>query len=368
MWANGPASRSGSALGRAPVDPLFAQVVAAQHGHHVHLGVVVDDQLVHDLGHLFLLGCDGRVVAALAAGRLGVAEPQPGRVQERQVGHRPGMRVLLRSSRTSSGVSQGAHIRRYAGTDHRSPTTSAASSSGHAFVRWERSSVFPLQRPAHLVGGDLVVVVLVDQDAEQLVPDLLARLVVRRPRVRRRERLGHSSALSQMSDQAVSTSTPSVGGSSYSRTAGSIARTISTVDLRRATSGSVSATAVLPSLTRSRTVQVWTPSSPRLGARRPRTPGTPGADRRTARHPAGGRAAGRRTGGRRCGAGRRPSCPSRPSVDDERTAEAGADDGVLVGLDGAEHVAHPGRAAAAQAGDEGRLVVERRVSLRARRA
>ena len=39
---------------------------------------------------------------------------------------------------------------------------------------------------------------------------------------------------------------------------------------------------------------------------------------------------------------------------------SGADDGVLVGLDGAEHVAHPRRPVAAQAGDEGGLVVERR--------
>jgi hypothetical protein len=51
------------------------------------------------------------------------------------------------------------------------------------------------------------------------------------------------------------------------------------------------------------------------------------------------------------------------AVDDESTAGPGADDGVLVGLDGAEHVAHPVRAVAAQAGDEGGLVVERGVPL-----
>ena len=50
---------------------------------------------------------------------------------------------------------------------------------------------------------------------------------------------------------------------------------------------------------------------------------------------------------------------ARAAVDDERAAGSGADDGVLVGLDGAEHVAHPGRAVAAQAGDERGLVVER---------
>jgi hypothetical protein len=33
---------------------------------------------------------------------------------------------------------------------------------------------------------------------------------------------------------------------------------------------------------------------------------------------------------------------ARPAVDDERAAGPRADDRVLVGLDGAEHVAHPG--------------------------
>ena len=50
-----------------------------------------------------------------------------------------------------------------------------------------------------------------------------------------------------------------------------------------------------------------------------------------------------------------PGPPSTTSA----PARARADDGVLVGLDGAEHVAHPGRPVAAQAGDEGGLVVER---------
>ena len=53
----------------------------------------------------------------------------------------------------------------------------------------------------------------------------------------------------------------------------------------------------------------------------------------------------------------------RTAVDDERAARTRADDGVLVGLDGAEHVSHPGRPAAAQAGDESGLIVERGVPL-----
>ena len=59
---------------------------------------------------------------------------------------------------------------------------------------------------------------------------------------------------------------------------------------------------------------------------------------------------------------------ARAAVDDERAAGPRADDGVLVGLDGAEHVAHPRRPVAAQAGDERGLVVERGgVARRARR-
>ena len=51
------------------------------------------------------------------------------------------------------------------------------------------------------------------------------------------------------------------------------------------------------------------------------------------------------------------------AVDDEGAARSRADDGVLVGLDGAEDVSHPGRPVAAQAGDERGLVVERGVPL-----
>ena len=58
----------------------------------------------------------------------------------------------------------------------------------------------------------------------------------------------------------------------------------------------------------------------------------------------------------------------RTTVDDERPAGTGADDGVLVGLDGAEHISHAGRAAATQARDEGGLVVERGVALEPVRA
>ena len=56
------------------------------------------------------------------------------------------------------------------------------------------------------------------------------------------------------------------------------------------------------------------------------------------------------------------------AVDDERAVGAGADDGVLVGLDGGEHVPHAGRAAAAQRRDERRVVVEGQLTGRRVRA
>ncbi len=76
----------------------------------------------------------------------------------------------------------------------------------------------------------------------------------------------HSAVESQTSAHGVSTSMPSAGGRSENRTAGSIAATSPADALSRATSGSASARAVAPSGTRSRSVQVCTPSSPRPGS------------------------------------------------------------------------------------------------------
>ena len=133
MCANGPASRSGSAAGspasstRAPCRSWTRSIDIS-----VHLGVVGLDEVVDDLGHLLPFGREGGVAPAPAPRRLRVAEPLPGRVEQRQVGDRPGLGSSRCSARTSSTASQGAHRRRYAGTDHRSPTRSVASSSGHA--------------------------------------------------------------------------------------------------------------------------------------------------------------------------------------------------------------------------------------------
>ncbi len=52
---------------------------------------------------------------------------------------------------------------------------------------------------------------------------------------------------------------------------------------------------------------------------------------------------------------------ARAAVHDQGAGRSGADDGVLVGGDGGEHVPHPGRPAGAQAGDERGLVIQRSV-------
>ena len=83
---------------RGLVDQGVPQVLPAQHRHHEQLGVVGGDQVVDHLVMLLALGGDGGLVPTPAPGRLRVAEPLPGRVQQRQVGHRPGpgVRALQR--------------------------------------------------------------------------------------------------------------------------------------------------------------------------------------------------------------------------------------------------------------------------------
>ena len=162
-----------------------------------------------------------------------------------------------------------------------------------------------------------------------------------------------SSALSQMSAYGVSTSMPSVGGSSYSRTAGSIACTISAEALSAATSGSLSTVAVAPSGDE-------VPQGAGLHALLPEAGedvgdvGQIGLVRPDEQHAAPAMTEARvgveEVGGAVQGDDGLPR--ARTAVDDEGSAGPGTDDRVLVGLDGAEHVAHPGRAVAAQARDE----------------
>ena len=152
----------------------------------------------------------------------------------------------------------------------------------------------------------------------------------------------HSSALSQMSPHGVSTSMPSVGGSSYNRTAGSIALTRSADDFRRATSGSVSSAAVGPFGDEVAHGAGLHPFLAEAGEHVGDV-GEVGLVRTDEEH-AAATVTEARVGVQEVGGavqGDDGLARSRAAVDDQRTAGSRTDDRVLVGLDGAEHVAHP---------------------------
>ena len=207
-------------------------------------------------------------------------------------------------------------------------------------------------------------VVLIGEDRQQLVPDLIASLVVRRAGSGESKASAQSAGLSQRSAYGVSTSIPSAGGSSYNLTAGSIAVTMDAVALRRITSGSTSTRAVAPSGSRSRKVAglhaFFSEAGEDVG-----DVGQVGLVRAD-EEDAAPTVSEARVGVEEV---RRPVqsddglAGSRSAVDDQSATRARADDRVLVGLDRAEHIPHVGRSTAAQARDEGGLVVESGVTL-----
>ena len=168
-------------------------------------------------------------------------------------------------SRTSSGVNHGAHIRRNAGTDHRSPTRSVASSIGHArptaaardSLRCNASCTSSRSRSSSPMRRCTVSARYCQTAPRASLCGVPASGAVNASAQSRRRTV--------TSAHSVSTRSGSVGGSSYHRTAISIASTIPAVDFSAVTASSVSGTAVSPSATRSRNVHVCTPSSPRLG-------------------------------------------------------------------------------------------------------
>lgn len=122
---------------------------------------------------------------ALAARGLGVAEPLPGRVEQRQVGHRPRLGVralqplhLVAAERGGALAQVGRYGPQVADEVGRLQQRPGAVEGGEQFP------VLP-QRPAEQFGRDLAVrrggavVVLLHEDREQFLPDLLACLVVR---------------------------------------------------------------------------------------------------------------------------------------------------------------------------------------------
>ena len=193
MCANGPASRSGS--GGVPggrVDQGVLEVLPAQHRDQA-LAVLVAarlDEVVHYPGHLLALGGDRGVLPALAPGRLRVAEPLPGRVQQRQVGHRPGVGVRALQPRHLLGAQPGRALAQVGGDRPEVPDEiRGLDQRPRPADRVAQALVLP-QRRAELVRRDVLVVILAGQDLEQLVPDRRAGLVVRRAGAGRVERLG----------------------------------------------------------------------------------------------------------------------------------------------------------------------------------
>ncbi len=122
-----------------------------------------------------------------ACRRLRVAEPAPGRVKERQVGHRPGLGGLALELSDVVGAEPGSAPAQVGG--HRPQISDEVGRLEHRPRAVERLDQLPVlqQRPPEQVGRG-VAVVLVHQDREQLLPDLVARLVVRRARLHRLER------------------------------------------------------------------------------------------------------------------------------------------------------------------------------------
>ena len=318
--------------------------------------------------HVLALGRERGLVPASSSGRLRVAEALPRGVEERQVGDGPRLCVgPLQRAGSRRASSHGAHRRRYAGTDHRSPTRSVGSSSGHARLRVAcRGPCCRSSARRSWSRLDVVVVDLVHQDLEQRVADLVARLVVRRAGLRRLERLG-----------------PVVGADPDVRP-----RRLDLEALRRRPlvepdgrldrphhrRGRLQPGDLRVGLDRRRRhpprrgpAACTSARPPRRGwaGRRRRSPGTAGAGRRTARRRAGARGAGRSTGGRRCGAGRRRSCRCR---DRRRRRARRADPARMIASWSAWMVPSTSRIrvgpVGAQARDERGLVVERGVALR----
>jgi hypothetical protein len=171
------------------VDHRGLEVRAAQHRHHVHVRVVGLDQVVDHRGHPLALSGHDRLVPASPPRRLRVAEALAGGVQQREVRNAPGLGLpTLEAAYLVRLQPRGApaQVRRHGPQvahevgrlDQRPGPAEGVSQVAVA-----------AQRPAELLGRDLLVVVLVHQEGEELLPDLVAGLVVRRTGVGGVERL-----------------------------------------------------------------------------------------------------------------------------------------------------------------------------------
>ena len=364
MCANGPAKpvRIGSGQ-RGLVDQGVLEVLAAQHRHQAYAVFVVRhlDQVVDDPGHLLAFSGDRGVMPALTSRRLRVAEPLLGRVQERQVGHRPGLGVLALQFLDVTGAEPGGAQAEVGGYRPQVPDEVSRFDQRPPAIEGRVQVPAAQQRFAEQVSRDFVVAG-VHQDRQQRLPDLVARLVVRSTGFWCAEGLG-----------PVVGAQPDVGPVGLDHHP--LGRRLlvepdGRLDRLHQAHGRLQAGHVRVGLDRCRgSPGDEIPQSAGLHAlfaeagQDVADVGQIGLVRTDEQHAAPA-VAEARVGVEEVGRavqGDDGLARARAAVDHESAAGSGADDRVLVGLDGAEHVSHPGGPAAAQAGDEGGLVVERSV-------
>ena len=359
MCANGPASRSGSAAG-SPDSSTRAP--CRSWTRSIDMRCISESSVSMRWSTTFAISSRSAARVAFAPApaprRLRVAEPLPGRVEERQVGDRPGLRVLALQrpdlvDREPGGTPTQVcgyrpQVGHQVGRLHQRP---GGVESGEQLLVLG-------QRPPQRLRWDLLVVVLVDEDRDQLLEDVVAGLVVRGAG-HRRERLG-----------PVGGAEPQVPVRSVDLHA--LGRRLLVQPDRRLDRAHHRRRRLQPRHVEvrldagRRTLRDEVPNRaglhPLLAEAREHVRdvaqvGAVGADDEYAAtavtEP--------RVGVQQvCGPvqGHDGLAGSGPTIDDEPAAGPGADDGVLVGLDRAEHVPHLRRPAAPEAGDERRLVVE----------
>ncbi len=336
-----------------------AQVGTAQHAHDLHLGAVGLDQVRHDVVHPGRCSVGLGALAAPSTRRGGVAQPLPGRVEEGQVGRGPRLRLaalqrpdLVRRQPRRAQPQERGHgpqvaddVRR---VEQRPRLTERVPELG-----------VPLERATHLFARRLVVV-LVDEDRDERVPDLVAAVVVRRAGLGRgegvrpvvgreahvgpRRRHGAPARRRLLVEPDPGLDGPHQVGRRLEPRHVGVGLDAGARTLGHEVAQGRELHAVLPEARQDvrHVVEVRLvrpddehPTAPRVHQRL-RVQEVGGAVQRDHRLPGAGSA-----------------------VDDERAASPGPDDGVLVGGERPEHVAHTRRPRAAEARDEGGPVVER---------
>ncbi len=345
------------------VDDHALRVVEPEHRHHQHLGVVARDEVVDHVGHLGALGGERRGPAPLAARRLRVAQAQARGIEHRQVGRRPRPGVLALEPADVGRVEPGGAPAQVRG--HRPQV-------GHDVLGVEHGpgaaedgvELLALPQPRAQEVGRRFTVVLVEQDLQQLVPDLLAGLVVRGARVGRVEGRGPVGGGQPHVAPRRRDGGPGGGWLLVERDrplhrAHQVGRRLQPRHLRvglrpgRGTLGEeVPQGAGLHAVLAEAREHVGDVAQVRAVRSDEQDAAAPVAQPRVGVEEVRGAVQG---DDGLPGAG--------PAVDDERACGPGTDDRVLVGLDRAEDVAHPRGAVGAEAGDEGGLVVEGGVAL-----